>query len=145
MGQAVQERGGHLGIAEDGCPFAEAQVGGDDDAGALVELAQEVEEQRAARGAERQVSQLVQYDQVQFRQVLGDLAGLALGLLLFQGIDQFNGREEADPSTVVFDGLDTEGGGGVGLAGAGPTDQHHVLGTVQELTFMQLPQGWPLQ
>ena len=37
MGEVVEERGRHLGIAEDGGPFAEAQVGGDDDAGAIEE------------------------------------------------------------------------------------------------------------
>ena len=44
VGQAVEQCGRHLGIAEDARPFAEAQVGGDDDAGALVKLAQQVEE-----------------------------------------------------------------------------------------------------
>ena len=39
MGEAIEEGCRHLGIAEDGGPFAEAQVGGDDDAGALVEMA----------------------------------------------------------------------------------------------------------
>ena len=53
MGEAVEERGGHLGIAEDRGPFAEAEVRGDDDAGAFVKLAQQMEEQRPARGAER--------------------------------------------------------------------------------------------
>ena len=48
MGETVEQGRGHLGIAEDGCPFAEAEVGGDDDAGALIELAQQVEEQRSA-------------------------------------------------------------------------------------------------
>ena len=38
LGQAIEQRGGHLGIAEDGGPFAECQIGGDDDAGALIEL-----------------------------------------------------------------------------------------------------------
>lgn len=37
-----------LAVVEDGGPFAEAEVGGDDDAGALIELAQQVEEQRSA-------------------------------------------------------------------------------------------------
>ena len=46
MGETVEQGGGHLGVAEHGCPFAEAEVGGDDDAGAFVEFAQEVEEQR---------------------------------------------------------------------------------------------------
>jgi hypothetical protein len=36
MGQAVEERRGHLGVAEDGRPFAEGQVGGDDDGCAFV-------------------------------------------------------------------------------------------------------------
>jgi hypothetical protein len=41
VGQAVEERGGHLCVAEDRRPFAEAEIGSDDDAGALIELAQE--------------------------------------------------------------------------------------------------------
>lgn len=45
MGQAVELGGGHLGVAKDAGPFAEAQVGGDDDAGALVGLAEQMEEQ----------------------------------------------------------------------------------------------------
>ena len=49
MCEPVQQRGGHLGINEDLGPFAEAEAGGDDHAGALVELAQEVEQKRAAR------------------------------------------------------------------------------------------------
>jgi hypothetical protein len=37
MGQPVEERGGHLGVAEDGGPFAEGEVGGDDDGALFVE------------------------------------------------------------------------------------------------------------
>jgi len=39
MRQAVEQRRGHLGVAEHARPLAEAEVGGDDDAGAFVELA----------------------------------------------------------------------------------------------------------
>jgi len=46
--EPIQQRGGHLCVAEDLGPFREAEVGGDDHAGAFVELAQEVEQQRAA-------------------------------------------------------------------------------------------------
>lgn len=42
--EPVEQRGGHFGITEDGGPFREAQVGGDDDAGALIEFAQEMEQ-----------------------------------------------------------------------------------------------------
>ena len=44
MGDAIEERGCHLGIAEHGGPLAEGQVGGDDDRGLLVELAEQVEQ-----------------------------------------------------------------------------------------------------
>jgi hypothetical protein len=36
VGEAVEERGSHFRIAEHAGPFAEAQVGCDEDAGALV-------------------------------------------------------------------------------------------------------------
>jgi hypothetical protein len=48
MGEPVEERRGHLGVAEDGGPFGEGQVGGDQDRGALVERADQMEEQLAA-------------------------------------------------------------------------------------------------
>jgi hypothetical protein len=48
VGEAVEQGRCHLGVAEDGGPFAEAEVGGDDDAGSFVKFTQEVEEQRAA-------------------------------------------------------------------------------------------------
>lgn len=44
MSKAVEKRRGHLRVAKDGCPFAEAEVGRDDDAGSFIELAQKVEE-----------------------------------------------------------------------------------------------------
>ena len=44
VGDAVEQSGGHLGVAEDLYPFAEGEVGGDDERGLLVELADEVEE-----------------------------------------------------------------------------------------------------
>ena len=87
-------------------PFAEAKVGGDDHAGALVELAQQVEEQRSTRRAERKVSELIQDQQIETDQRLGDLASLASGLFLLERIDQFDGREEADLSAIVLDSLD---------------------------------------
>ena len=73
MRNPVQERGCHLGIhcptgdckanlpkgAGDRDPFTELQVGGDDDAGFLIELADEVEQERAARLWKRDVTQLV--------------------------------------------------------------------------------------
>ena len=118
MGETVEQGGGHLGITKDGGPFAEAEVGGDDDAGALVELAEQMEQQRPARGAEGQVSQFIEDDEVELGHCLCDLTRLALGLFLLKGVDQFDGREEANLATVMLYGLDAEGGGNMGFASA---------------------------
>jgi len=48
MGEPVEQSGGHFGVAEHAGPFAKAEVGGDDDAGLLVELAEQMEQQRPA-------------------------------------------------------------------------------------------------
>ena len=41
MGKAVEQRGGHFGVAEYAGPLAEAEVGGGDDADALVKLGEQ--------------------------------------------------------------------------------------------------------
>jgi hypothetical protein len=43
VGQAIEQRGCHLGVCEDARPFTEGEIGGDDDRGALVEPTDEVE------------------------------------------------------------------------------------------------------
>jgi len=55
----VEERCCHIRISKDLSPFTEAQVGRDDDAGALLEFAEEVEQQRPTRWAGRQISKLI--------------------------------------------------------------------------------------
>ena len=44
VGDAVEQRGGHLGIAENADPLAERQVGGNDQPGIFVELADQVKQ-----------------------------------------------------------------------------------------------------
>ena len=41
MREAIEERGGHLGTAEDGGPFAKVEVGRHDDRGSLLKAADE--------------------------------------------------------------------------------------------------------
>ena len=48
MREPVEERGGHLGVAEHARPLAKGEIGGNEDRGALVEPADEVEEELAA-------------------------------------------------------------------------------------------------
>ena len=56
MGQPVEQRRGHLGIAEHAGPFAEGEIGGDDHGRALVESADEMEQELVAGLSERQVA-----------------------------------------------------------------------------------------
>jgi hypothetical protein len=107
--QAIEEGGRHFGVEEDRRPFAEAEVCRDDDACALVKLAQEMEEHRAAGGAERQVAEFIEDHEIEAGEAFGDLTGLALCLFLFEGIDELDGREEANLSPVMLDGLDAKG------------------------------------
>ena len=65
-----------------------------------------MEEQRTARGAEGQIAKLIQDHQVGVDKTIGELASLALSLLLFERVDEFDGGEEADPLAMVFDGLE---------------------------------------
>src|SRR5882757_6259505 len=123
MGETVEQGSRHLRVAEYGCPLAEAEIGRDDDAGALVELAEQMEEQRSAGGAERQVAQFVEDDEIGVGESRRNLSWLALKLLLFESVDEFDGGEESDALAVVLDGLDADCGGEMRLARAWAADQ----------------------
>ena len=95
MGEAVEQRGGHLGVAEDARPFAEGEVGGDDDRGALVEPADQMEEQLAAGLGEGQIAEFVEHDEVEAGEIIGD-APLAAGAgFALEPVDEVDDVEEA--------------------------------------------------
>ena len=137
VGKPVEQCGGHLGVAKYLTPFPEAKVGGDQHAGSLVELGEQVEQQRSTSLAERQVAQLIQDHQVHVDQPVGQLSGLALALLQLQRVDQLHGREEAHPLAVPLDRLDPDGRGQVCLAGARTADEHHVVRSLDERAAVQ--------
>src|SRR5271163_663532 len=140
VGKTIEQRGRHLRVAEHGGPLAEAEIGRDDDAGALVELAQQMEEQGPAGGAERQVAEFVEDDEIGVGEPGGDLSWLALKLLLFESVDEFDGGEEPDALAVMLDGLDAERRGEMGLPRAGAADQDDIVGVFQELASVELAQ-----
>jgi Bacterial extracellular solute-binding protein, family 7 len=82
VGQAVEQRGRHLGVAEHGRPFAECEIGGYDDGGALIEPADEVEEKLATGLGEGQIAEFIQHDEVHPGQMrVGGLGGMILARL----------------------------------------------------------------
>ena len=75
--QAVDHGGGHGGVAEHLAPASEGLVGGDDERGALVAGAHELEEEVGGLGLERDVADLIDDDQ----RVAGQLAEFVMELL----------------------------------------------------------------
>jgi len=118
VSEAIEQCRRHLGVSEDGGPFAEAEVRRDDDAGSLVELAQQVEQQRPAGGAERQVAKLIEDDEIGMNEPRCDLPGLALVLFRFERVDEFDGGEEPDALAVMLNSLDANRCGQMRLARA---------------------------
>src|SRR6201987_2430665 len=65
MGEAIEQRGRHLWVAEDAWPFAEGEIGGDDDRGALLETADQVEQQLPAGLREGEIAEFVEDHEVE--------------------------------------------------------------------------------
>ncbi len=137
MGKTVEQRGGHLGVAEDGRPFAEGEVGGDDDRGALVEPAHEVEAQLPAGLGEGQVAEFVEDDEVAAYELICGAAlasGAELGLEVVDQVDDV----VAAAAGALADAGAGDGDGEMGLAGAGAADQHDVALALQEAAAGEL-------
>ena len=131
MGETVEQRGGHLGVAEDGRPFAEGEVCGDDDRGALVEPAHQMEEQLPAGLGEGQVAELVEDDEVAADELVCGAAlapGAEFGLEVVDQVDDV----VAAAACALADAGARDGDGEMGLAGTGATDQHDVALALKE-------------
>jgi hypothetical protein len=74
MGEPVEKSCRHLWVAEDARPFTEGEVGGDDDGGALVEPADQMEEELTAGLSEGEITELVEDGEVEPAEIIGDPA-----------------------------------------------------------------------
>src|SRR6202021_1080786 len=102
-----------------------------------------MEEQGSAGSAERQVTKLVEDDEIGVGEPRRDLAGFALKLLLFESVDEFDGGEEPDALAVMLDGLDADRCSEMRLPRAGAADQNDIVGVSQELAAKGLRGGRP--
>jgi len=123
--QAIEERGRHFGVCEDTGPFSKGQVGGDDDRGALVKPADEVEQELAAGLCERQIAEFIEDDEVHAGQVIGKPTLTNIAGFGFEPIDEIDDVMEA-AACAIADAATRDGNGEMGLAGAGPADQHGI-------------------
>jgi hypothetical protein len=95
MGEAVEQGRCHLGIAENARPFAEGEIRGDEDRGALVEATDQMEEQLSAGLGEGEIAEFVEDDEVEPGEMIGDTALPAGSSLGFELVDEIDGGEEA--------------------------------------------------
>ncbi len=102
MRQPVEQSGCHFCVAEDGRPFAERQVCGDDDRGPLIEPADQMEEKLAAGLGERKIAQFVHDDEVEPGDEVGKTALLTITRLRLKPIDEIDDVVEA-PTRAVAD------------------------------------------
>jgi hypothetical protein len=97
MREAVEQGSGHFRIAKDARPFAEGQIGGDDDRGAFVETADHVEQELSAGLREGEIAKLVEDDGVEAREIVGQPPLTARSALRLEAVDEIDGVEEATP------------------------------------------------
>jgi hypothetical protein len=118
MGEAIEQRGGHLGIAEDAWPFPEGKIGGDDDRSALVEPADQMEQELAAGLGEGQVTEFIEDNEAHAGQMISEPA-LATGTrFCFEAVDEVD--DVIEPAAHAgSDAASSNGDGEMGLAGAG--------------------------
>ena len=99
--EAVEQRRGHLRVGEDAWPFGKGEIGRQDDRGALVEPADQVEQHLPAADRERQIAQLVKDDEVDADELVGEFSGFAGAQLGLELIDQIDGGEEAHAGAIA--------------------------------------------
>jgi hypothetical protein len=99
-------------------PFAESEIGGDDDRGAFVELADEMEEELAAGLGEGQIAEFIEDDEVHAGEVIGEPALASVAGLGFEPIDEID--DIIEPSAGAgANAASRNGDGEMSLAGSG--------------------------
>ncbi len=118
VSETIEQRRCHLGVSEDARPFAEGEIGGDDDRGSFVEPADEMEEELSTRLGEGQIAEFVENDEVHAGEVIGDPSLPAVAGLRLQPIDEIDDIVEAT-TRAGANAASRNGDGEMGLAGSG--------------------------
>src|SRR3546814_537314 len=101
------------------------QVGGDDDRGVFVKSADEMKQQLPASAGERQIAQFVEDQEVEPRQMLGELSGAALVNLHLEPVYKIGRVVEANASTGA-DATARDSDTQMRFSRARPTDEHDI-------------------
>ncbi len=125
MGEPVEQRGGHFGVTEHGRPLAEGQVGGDQDRGLFVKLADEMEEQLAAGLGKWQIAKLIEDGEVEAAELIGDTSLAPDSGLGFEAVDEIDDIVEAATLSGAH-AVAADGNRQMGITGSGSADEDGV-------------------
>jgi len=97
MCEAVEQGCRHFGVAEHAWPFTEGEVRGDDDGGAFVEPADEVEQELSAGLGEGQITKFIEDDKVHAGQMIGEPSLVSIAGLGLEPVDEID--DVVEPTT----------------------------------------------
>ena len=126
MGEAIQESAGEPFGAQHLDPVLERQIGCDDEAGALVSAADDIEEQFGTGLGEWDVAEFVEDEQIEPFELLDEALQVVI-VTLFEHMGNQGGNPEKADSPALGAGGKAQGGGQVRLTGAGVTEKEHVF------------------
>ncbi len=132
MDDAVDEGGGAGSVGEDGGPLAERQVGGEDEALALVAAAHDLEEEVGVAVVVGEVADLVDHEKTRSRAVVAEALVEGARALLCTEIEEQLGSGDEDYGVAGEDGLVGDVLGDHGLAEALGRDEDDVPRGLQE-------------
>ena len=136
MQEAVEQRGGHDRIAKDVPSFGKASVGSQDHGPSFVARVDELEEQIAAAGDDRQISDLVNDQQARPAEEANAFLQPGFPFGTGERCDQVGQRAKVD-ALAGFDGLDPERRGQVALAGSRRPEEVDGLVALDEAKLRQ--------
>src|SRR5437764_8403279 len=101
MGQAIEQRRRQLGVAEYARPFCEGEISRQDDRGALVQPADQVEQHLPAADREWQIAELVEDYEIDADELVCKAPGLSGTRFGLELIDQVDRGEEPNARAVA--------------------------------------------
>ena len=137
MGESVQEGAGEPFGSKHLDPVLEGQVGSDDEAGALVGAAYDVEEQFGTGFGKGDIAQFVEDKQIEPFELLHETLQIVVVTLFEHMGNQGGDSEEAHPPALGASGK-TQGGGQVRFTGPGVTDEQDVFALLDILPAHEL-------
>ena len=136
MSESVEHCGCHFFIPEDLWPFTKAEIGGDHDRGLLVEFRDEMKEELTTVIREREVSQLVEHEEVKTKESGRDLSSLPGHLVLFKVIGQIHKVIESCTSPVS-DRMGCDSDGQMSFTGARAPNKDQIGMILDKVAFVQ--------